>query len=116
LTTDAVEVRVRGSGRALVAAYGVADAEHQVEKELSVLLPEAAVEVLEVGRTGTGRIVEEFAVAYRLRVALAVPAPSPDEARRDALRTLRDRFAGTRYERVAWEMEPETAPSAGAER
>ncbi|HWK88396.1 MAG TPA: hypothetical protein VNP72_00325 [Longimicrobium sp.] len=96
---------VRGGGRVELAAYGLADAEHQVEKEIRALWPDAAVEVLEVSRAGGGgRIVEEFAVAYRVRATLAVDADTPADARRSALRTLRDRFEGSRYARIAWEV------------
>jgi hypothetical protein len=86
-----------------LAAYGLADAEHQVEKELRALWPEAKVEVLEVGRVeGSGRIVEEFRMRYRLSGVIAVEADSMDDARAAALRVLRDRFTGSRFERVAW--------------
>ena len=98
-------IAVRGAGRVELAAYGLADAEHQVEKELRALWPEAAVEVLDVGRLDErSRIVEEFAVRYRLRGTVAVDADSLDDARRFALRDLRLRFTGSRFERVAWEV------------
>jgi hypothetical protein len=99
-------VALKGGGRVELAAYGVADAEHQVEKELRAAWPEAKVEVLDVARAGAaGRIVEEFAVRYRLRGTLAVDAESPAEARRAALRELRGRFAGTRHARIEWDRE-----------
>jgi hypothetical protein len=98
-------VSLRGAGRVALPAYGLADAEHQVEKEIRAAWPAAAVEVLDVGRVeGAGRIVEEFAVRYRVRGTVAVAAEGTDEARRAALRVLRDRFTGTRYERIAWEV------------
>lgn len=99
-------VSLRGAGRVALPAYGLADAEHQVEKEIRAAWPAAAVvEVLDVGRVeGAGRIVEEFAVRYRVRGAVAVAAEGTDDARRAALRVLRDRFTGTRYERIAWEV------------
>jgi hypothetical protein len=98
-------VSLRGTGRVALPAYGLADAEHQVEKEIRGVWPGAAVEVLDVGRVeGAGRIVEEFAVRYRVRGTVAVAAEGTDEARRVALRVLRDRFTGTRYERIAWEV------------
>jgi hypothetical protein len=97
-------VTLRGAGRVVLPAYGLSDAEHQVEKEIRALWPRATVEVLDVGRTeGGGRIVEEFTVRYRLRATLAVEAEGAEAARRSALRVLRERFAGSRYERVAWE-------------
>lgn len=96
-------VRAEGRGRALLPAYGLADAEHQVEKEVLRALPEARVEVTEVLRAeDAGRIVEEFVVRYRVVATVAVEAGSPDEARREALRTLRAALAGTRHRRVEW--------------
>lgn len=93
-----------GTARVELAAYGVADAEHQVEKELRELWPEARVDLLEVARTlPEPRIVEEFAVRYRIRGTVPVEAESDEDARRAAFRTLRQRFAGTRHDRVAWD-------------
>jgi len=87
-----------------LAAYGVADAEHQVEKELRELWPEARVDLLEVARTlPEPRLVEEFAVRYRIRGTIAVEVESEADARRAAFRTLRERFAGSRHERVVWD-------------
>ena len=98
-------VAVRGAGRVELPAYGLADAEHQVEKELRALWPDAAVDVLDVARGDERpRIVEEFRVRYRVRAALPVDADSADDARKAALRGLRERFAGSRYEHVAWEV------------
>jgi hypothetical protein len=99
-------IALRGTGRVELAAYGLADAEHQVEKELRALLPDAAVDVLDVARTDEqSRIVEEFRVRYRVRAAVPVEADSADDARKAALRRLRERFAGSRFERIAWEAE-----------
>lgn len=96
-------VALKGRGHAEVAAYGMADAEHLVEKEIRTAWPGAVVEVLDVARTGTGRIVEEFAVRYRLAGLVQVSAEDPLGARRAALRDLRTRFAGTRHARIEWE-------------
>lgn len=96
-------VALKGSGRAELAAYGMADAEHQVEKEIRRTWPEAVVEVLDVARTGTGHIVEEFAVRYRLAGLLQVSADDPAAARTTALRDLRSRFAGTRHSHIEWD-------------
>jgi hypothetical protein len=103
-------IAVHGAGRVELAAYGLADAEHQVEKELRALLPDAAVDVLDVARTDEqSRIVEEFRVRYRVRAAVPADADSVDDARKAALRQLRERFAGSRFERIAWEVvEPVT--------
>lgn len=96
-------MEVKGAGRVELAAYGLADAEHQVEKEVRAAWPAARVEVLDVSRQGPGRIVEEFAVRYRVRGTVAVDAESVDEARKAALRELRERFAGTRHARIEWD-------------
>lgn len=98
-------VRLRGAGRVELPAYGVADAEHQIEKEIARAWPEARVEVTEIGRAAhSGRIVEEFAVGYRVQGTLEVAAHSASEARTLALRQLRQRFAPTRFGRVKWEQ------------
>ncbi len=97
-------VRVLGGGRVELAAYGVADAEHQVEKEITRAWPEARVEVTEVARAAHGgRIVEEFVVGYRVQGTLELAASAPGEARTLALRELRERFAPTRFARLEWE-------------
>lgn len=96
-------VRAEGRGRAELPAYGLADAEHQVEKEIVRVLPGARVDVAEVLRTeAAGRIVEEFRVRYRVVVSAQVEAGSPDEARREALRELRGALEGTRHRRIEW--------------
>jgi hypothetical protein len=100
------EVAVKGTNRVELAAYGVADAEHQVETELRERWPEARVDLLEVARTlPEPRIVEEFAVRYAIRGTVTVDAESDADARRAAFRLLRERFAGTRHARIAWETE-----------
>lgn len=107
-------VAVRGVGRVELAAYGLADAEHQVEKELHALWPEASVDVLDVARADDrSRIVEEFLVRYRMRGAVLVDADTSADARKSALRMLRERFAGSRFERVAWDVEGEAGFGAG---
>jgi hypothetical protein len=100
------EVALQGGGRVQLAAYGMADAEHQVEKELAELCPGARADILEVARTGSEtRIVEEFAVRYRLQATVAVDAETEDDARRAARRQLNDRLAGTRYARITWDSD-----------
>ena len=100
------DVALKGGGRVELAAYGIADAEHQVEKELLAAWPGARVDVLEVSRAGAqGRIVEEFAVRYRVRGTVRADGETPAEARRAALRHLRERLAGTRHARIAWDPE-----------
>jgi hypothetical protein len=97
-------VRVRGSGRSELAAYGVSDAEHQVEKQIRRLWPEARVYVREVRRIGAeSRIAEEFQVEYRLEGFVHLEAGSSDQARREAFRQARERFAGTHYWTIAWD-------------
>ncbi|HET7229370.1 MAG TPA: hypothetical protein VFJ16_05175 [Longimicrobium sp.] len=97
-------VAVKGGGRVELAAYGIADAEHQVEKEIRAAWPPARAEVVEVARASPGqRIVEEFAIRYRVSGTVDVDAETADEARRAAMRTLRERFDGTRYSRIVWD-------------
>jgi hypothetical protein len=97
-------VAVRGSGHVELAAYGLADAEHQVEKEIRALWPDAAaVDVTEVARIDeASRIVEEFRVGYRVRGLVPVMADTDEDARKAALRMMRDRFLGSRFERITW--------------
>ena len=100
-----MNVRVRGGGRVQLPAYGLADAEHQVEKEIARAWPEARVEIADVGRAAhAGNIVEEFAVTYRIHGTLQVLAESPEQARAAALRQLRECFGATRFQRVQWEQ------------
>lgn len=88
-----------------LAAYGMSDAEHRVEKELAGLWPGSRVEVLEVARAGpAGRIVEEFAVTCR--VTGEVAAEAVEDPLAAAIRSLRQRFRGTRFERVTLEPLP----------
>lgn len=97
---------VRGSGYVELAAYGLADAEHQVEKELRALWPEAAaVDVTDVARMDeASRIVEEFRVRYRVRGVVLVVAEKEEDARKAALRMMRDHFIRSRFERITWEV------------
>jgi hypothetical protein len=98
------EIRVRGRGRVQLPAYGLADAEHRVEKEISRLWPGTLVQVLDVARgEGEARIVEEFTVAYRLENTLRVEADSPESARAAAFRAARALLADSRYFRTEWE-------------
>ena len=102
---EAWSVTVRGSGRVVLPAYGLADAEHQVEKELAEAWPGSRAEVLDVARTeDRPRIVEEFAIRYRVRGTVTHPAATEKEAHTAALRALRERFAGTRFGNVAWDV------------
>jgi hypothetical protein len=104
VTAPRFAVEVAGSGRVELPAYGIADAEHRVEKELGALWPSALVSVVEVAGAGTGRIVDEYAVRYRVRGRREVAAGSEEEARRTALRELRASFEASRFRRVAWEV------------
>lgn len=96
-------VRVRGRGRTRVPAYGIADAEHLVVKELTRLWPGAAVRIEGISRPDAPRIVEEFAVTYRVEGEVEVFAPRPEEAPQAAFRRLRGLLAGSRYHRTEWE-------------
>jgi hypothetical protein len=87
-----------------VAGYGLADAEHQVEKEIGRAWPGSRVAVEEVGRgTGPGSIVETFRVGFRVEGPVDAQGESPEELRRDAFRRARARLAGTRFRGVVWE-------------
>jgi hypothetical protein len=97
-------VAVRGTGRATVPAYGLADAEHRVEKELGERLPDAVVAIGSVERPPVGpKIVEEFLVQYSVRLKVEVEAPDVAAARSAAFRSVRGRLEGSRYARTAWE-------------
>lgn len=97
-------VRIRGLGSVEVAAYGVADAEHLVEKELARLWPGAHHEILEVARPGDGgRVVEEFRVRYRLTATVTVEVEAKEQAPRAAFRHARGLLAGSRYRATGWE-------------
>jgi hypothetical protein len=97
-------VPIRGAGRVTVAAFGVADAEHLVEKELARAWPEARITVVQVRREGQNRIVEEFAVDYRLTATVHVEADEARQAKGAAFRRARDRLAGTRYHLTEWDL------------
>jgi hypothetical protein len=108
-------VRVRGRGRVEVAAYGVADAEYLVEKELGRLWPDAQVWVTEVARAdGSDRIVEELAVTYGLEADVAVAVASPDDAPGAAFRHARGLLAGSRYARTEWSTVPRSGAGGGS--
>lgn len=94
-----------GSGSVEIAAYGMADAEHLVEKEIAGLWPGVHVRILEVRRPAGAaeRIAEEFTVEYRVSGALAVEAPDMNTARTEGFRQARARFAISRYRRIQWE-------------
>ncbi len=114
LPTPAVQhaLPLTGRGRVIVAAYGLADAEHLVEKEISRLWPEARTRIMAVERVGEGeRIAEEFLITYEVRGSMRVEAASPDLARREAFRRARERFSRTRYWRTEWEVTEHTARS-----
>ena len=97
-------VAVKGAGRVELAAYGIADAEHQAEKEARDAWPGARVEITDAARVGArGKIVEEFAIRYRVSGVVTADAESADEARRLALRGLRARVGGTRFSRIVWD-------------
>lgn len=97
------EVVLRGRGCVQVAAYGMADAEHLVDKEIRRLWPEARVHVLEVGRGADARIVDEFSVSFRVEGRLRVVAGASEEAPGMAYRHVRGLLAGSRYLRTEWE-------------
>ena len=106
-------VRLTGIGRVELAAYGTADAEHQVEKELGRIWPDATVAILGIEREDTPRIVENFRITYRVRLVRQVDAPLPATAGREAARAARSACAGGRYRDIEWvkveaELDPPT--------
>lgn len=94
---------IRGEGRVSVPAYGIADAEHLVEKEISRALPGARVAVLEARRETRDRIVEEFSVEYRIDATLEVEAEDPEKAKGAAFRRARALLSDTRYHLTRWD-------------
>lgn len=97
-------VRLVGRGRAEVVAYGIADAEHLVEKEIRERLPGAVVEVTGIERVGEGgRIAEEFRAEYRVRIEAAIEAEDTATARRAALARMRELLSDSPYQRIEWE-------------
>lgn len=98
-------VRVRGAGEVRVAAYGMADAEHLVQKELGRIWPSARVEVTDITRTDPApRLVEEFLVRYWVEGVVMATADSLEEAPRAAFRLATGFLAGSRYQRVEWSV------------
>lgn len=97
-------VILQGAGSADVQAYGVGDAEAQLEKELGRCLPGAHLHVRGIRRTADdSRIVEEFRIEYGVRVELASEGAGEDEARRAAFAAARAALLGSRFERLGWE-------------
>ena len=85
-----------------MAAYGVGDAEHLVEKELRALWPEGRIRVGEIARCGPSRIVEEIRVGYVLEGTVTVEEFGAEAATSAAYRRLRAMLSGSRYERTEW--------------
>lgn len=97
-------IHLSGHGHVEVAAYGTADAEHLVGKEILRAWPDARVEVLQISRPeGHARIAEEFTVRYRVYAVVQRSAATPTAAERDAFRAARERFRNTRYRGTEWE-------------
>jgi hypothetical protein len=85
-------------------AYGIADAEHVLEKEIARLWPEARLQILATARVGNpGRIVEEFSLSYLLEATLEVDADSRKEAESAAFRAARAQLEESRYKHTRWE-------------
>jgi len=101
-----VRVTIHGRGVVELPAYGLADAEARVHKELRAALPGAHIEVREVRRIDVApRIVETFEIAYSVRVSVeAVPTETGSAAaRRAAFSAGRRALAGTRFGKIIWE-------------
>ena len=100
-------IRLRGVGTVEIAAHGVADAEHLVEKEMRALWPGARIVVVGIGRgADRPRIVEEFSLSYRVEATLEAEGEDEPAARRAAFRSARERLASSRYRNTAWEALP----------
>jgi len=103
-TSLTFEVTLHGTGSAEIAAYGIADAEATVEKEIRSLLPGVTVRIHEVRRAMPHpRIVETFEVSYAVRYRLSVEEPGEDAARRAAFRAGRRSLEGSRFRKTVWE-------------
>lgn len=109
---------LRGSGEVQVEAHGVGDAHAQAEKELGRILPGATIDIREVRRTeDEPRIVETFALVYRVQLTVATAAADGEAARREVLRGLREALANSRFHRLAWDrvdVHPEDGESRAA--
>jgi hypothetical protein len=94
-----------GGGEVEVEAFGLADAEATLEKELRTALPGAVIGIREIRRAEPEehRIVETFSGRYALRLPLEILAPDGESARRQAFAAGRRALAGTRFERAVWE-------------
>ncbi len=93
-----------GSGVASIEAFGSADAEARLEKEVARALPGASLLIRALRRTEeTPRIVEGFDAEYLLRVRIDMEGNDEEGARRAAFASARQALSGTRFARVAWE-------------
>lgn len=96
-------MRVHGRGSVEIPGYGVADAEHRMEKELSSLLPGAIVHVQQIRRTDPQpRIVEAYLIDYGVVVELEVEPNEEGKTDRAAYAAARERVRGSRFERMEW--------------
>ena len=85
-------------------AYGIADAEHVLEKEIARLWPDARLQILGTARVGEpGRIVEEFSLSYLLEAVVEVEGETRKEAESAAFRAARARLEESRYRLTRWE-------------
>ena len=99
-------VRITGRGAVELPGYGVADAEHQLEKELAAALPTAKLRVDQIRRLDAApRIVEEFQIRFTLTATVEVDlAEDGDDKRaRAAFAAGRAALEGTRFGKIAWE-------------
>jgi hypothetical protein len=95
---------LHGTGFVEIPAYGVADAEARLEKELHRAAPNATIRIDEIRRPeDTTRIVETFAITFRLVLTIEIDVDDPRSAERAAFASGRAVLRGTRFERVAWD-------------
>lgn len=98
-----VPVRVHGRGAVEIPGYGLADAEHRLEKELKSLLPGGTVQVQQIRRTDPEpRIVESYLISFSVVTDLEVEPSDEGKVERAAYAAARERVRSSRFERVEW--------------
>lgn len=96
--------RLTGYGEAAIEAFGSADAEARLEKELARALPGSTLVIRALRRPeDEPRIVETFVAEYLLRSDLEVEGTNEESARRAAFSAARRALSGSRFQRVAWD-------------
>lgn len=98
-----VRVRVHGRGAVEIPGYGLADAEHRLEKELKTILSGGIVQVQQIRRTDPEpRIVESYLISFSVVIELEVEPVEEGKVERAAYGAARERVRSSRFERVEW--------------